>query len=284
LFSVTGNLGPQLNIGGYNGASYGMWMQVKDAGNGGTLYPILLQPLGGNVGIGTTSPSQKLEVVGGEIKAGRVDSSSEGGQVSFGRASDNATGWYIDVYGNTSTPDLRFVDVSNSAVRMSITSGGNVGIGTTSPSYKLDVNGSIGTTGLYGKSYGQTSSSSTTSIIDTELYYSTFGLGSIYMISYGGNPNGGGSGFYLATYVAYIAITTGWNGSAVRTYISSNVVSTNNAPNIGGLTLSAALWNGSSEVTDIPVTDGSYQIRIKITGYNSSYVGSSQYCYLTRLS
>ena len=88
----------------------------------------------GNVGIGTTSPSQKLEVVGGEIKAGRVDSSSEGGQVSFGRASDNATGWYIDVYGNTSTPDLRFVDVSNSAVRMSITSAGNVGIGTTSPS------------------------------------------------------------------------------------------------------------------------------------------------------
>jgi hypothetical protein len=79
---------------------------------------------GGNVGIGTTNPSQKLEVVGGEIKAGRVDSSSEGGQLSFGRASDNATGWYIDVYGNTSTPDLRFVDVSNSAVRMSISSEG----------------------------------------------------------------------------------------------------------------------------------------------------------------
>jgi hypothetical protein len=62
LFSVTGNLGPQLNIGGYNGSSYGMWLQVKDAGNGGTLYPILLQPLGGNVGIGTTSPSVPLEV------------------------------------------------------------------------------------------------------------------------------------------------------------------------------------------------------------------------------
>jgi hypothetical protein len=57
LFSITGSLGPQLNIGGYNGASYGMWLQVKDAGNGGTLYPILLQPLGGNVGIGTSSPN-----------------------------------------------------------------------------------------------------------------------------------------------------------------------------------------------------------------------------------
>jgi hypothetical protein len=80
----------------------------------------------GNFGIGTANPSQKLEVVGGEIKAGRVDSTNEGGQVSFGRATDNATGWYIDVYGNTSTPSLRFVDVSNSAVRMTIDSAGRL--------------------------------------------------------------------------------------------------------------------------------------------------------------
>jgi hypothetical protein len=79
-----------------------------------------------NIGIGTANPSQKLEVVGGEIKAGRVDSANEGGQVSFGRATDNATAWYIDVFGNTSTPQLRFVDVSNAAVRSSIDSSGNL--------------------------------------------------------------------------------------------------------------------------------------------------------------
>jgi hypothetical protein len=80
-----------------------------------------------NIGIGTNSPGAgiKLDVVGGEIKAGRVDSSQEGGQVSFGRATDNATAWYLDVYGNTSTPQLRFVDVSNAAVRASIDSSGN---------------------------------------------------------------------------------------------------------------------------------------------------------------
>jgi hypothetical protein len=80
----------------------------------------------GNLGIGTDNPSQKLEVVGGEIKAGRVDSTNEGGQVSFGRATDNATGWYIDVYGNTSTPSLRFVDVSNASVRATIDGSGRV--------------------------------------------------------------------------------------------------------------------------------------------------------------
>jgi hypothetical protein len=94
----------------------------------------------GNVGIGTTSPSQKLEVVGGEIKAGRVDTNQEGGQVSFGRASDNNTTWYIDAYGSSTSPQLRFVDVDNSAVRMVLT-GSNVGMGTTSPSYTLDVTG-----------------------------------------------------------------------------------------------------------------------------------------------
>jgi hypothetical protein len=99
--------------------------------------------LGGNVGIGTASPSQLFEVVGGEIKAGRVDSSQEGGQVSFGRALDNNTSWYIDLYGSSTSPQLRFVNVDNSVVAMTIT-GSTVGIGTSSPSARLDVVGSAG--------------------------------------------------------------------------------------------------------------------------------------------
>ena len=79
----------------------------------------------GNLGIGTDNPTQKLEVVGGEIKAGRVDTSQEGGQFSLARSTDNATAWYLDVYGNTSTPQLRFVDVSNASVRANIDSSGN---------------------------------------------------------------------------------------------------------------------------------------------------------------
>ena len=95
----------------------------------------------GSVGIGTTAPSQKFEVVGGEIKAGRIDTGSEGGQVSFGRSTDNNTAWYIDVYGSTSTPTLRFIDVSAASIRMTINESGNVGIGVASGTNLLDVNG-----------------------------------------------------------------------------------------------------------------------------------------------
>jgi hypothetical protein len=101
----------------------------------------------GSVGIGTNAPSQLLEVVGGEIKAGRVDSSNEGGQVSFGRATDNNTAWYIDAYGNVASPQLRFVDVTGAAVRMVLT-GSNVGIGLTGPRSILEVQKTSGNTSL----------------------------------------------------------------------------------------------------------------------------------------
>jgi hypothetical protein len=97
----------------------------------GTQSDVMSLTRDGNVGIGTCSPSQRLEVVGGEIKAGRVDSTNEGGQLSFGRALDNNTAWYIDAYGNAASPQLRFVNVDNAVVAMTIT-GSNVGMNTLS--------------------------------------------------------------------------------------------------------------------------------------------------------
>jgi hypothetical protein len=58
----------ELTLGGYLASPYGFWLQVKDnqsSGNGsGAAYPLLLNPIGGNVGIGVTNPGTKLDING----------------------------------------------------------------------------------------------------------------------------------------------------------------------------------------------------------------------------
>lgn len=76
----------------------------------------------GWLGVGTTSPSAQVTV-------GRLDSSSEGGQIDLCRSSDNASAWAVDVYGSTSTPVFRIVDNTASAERLRIASAGQIGIG-----------------------------------------------------------------------------------------------------------------------------------------------------------
>lgn len=56
----------------------------------------------------------------------RQNSASEGGQLDLARSVDNATGWYVDVYGNTSTPELRFVNTVSPYVQGKIDSSGSL--------------------------------------------------------------------------------------------------------------------------------------------------------------
>jgi hypothetical protein len=83
----------------------------------------------GNVGIGTSSPTSKLFV------EGTIQARSGSTGVSF--YGDGGAG-YINGIGA-----FPLIFNTNGAERMRITSGGNVGIGVTSPSAKLDVDGSI---------------------------------------------------------------------------------------------------------------------------------------------
>ena len=77
----------------------------------------------------------------GEIAINRFDTTNEGGQVTFKRAVDNVTGWYIDCYGATTSPSLRIA--SSSGVKATIDGSGNFGIGTETPSKTLHVNGTV---------------------------------------------------------------------------------------------------------------------------------------------
>jgi hypothetical protein len=196
-----------------------------------------------NVGIGTTNPSQKLEVVGGEIKAGRIDASSEGGQLSFGRATDNATAWYIDVYGNTSSPNLRFVDVSNAAIRAVIDGSGNFGLNTALPSSRLDVVGDAKISGVVTASSFSGNASSAT-------YATTAGIAT-YATSSG-----------IATYATTAGIST----------VAQGLTGTPNI-NVGVVTASQFSAGPYSVTSGILTTSSTSQVALvsySLTSYRSA--------------
>lgn len=93
----------------------------------------------GNVGIGTTSPSARLDVQGGSIINGN------------GTIQTAITYATMGIIGTLSNHDLGIY--TNNTEKIRVTSTGNVGIGTTSPSSRLEVTGQI--TGASGNEEGK---------------------------------------------------------------------------------------------------------------------------------
>ncbi|MCD6483456.1 MAG: hypothetical protein J7K83_04290, partial [Candidatus Aenigmarchaeota archaeon] len=114
--------------------------------------------ISGNVGIGVTSPSEKLDVNGG-IKVNYLTDGTSRSTSFWGSSADIAVNSVIYTAGilhqgetGGSPAGITFGDgntegndqislITNGETRLYINSGGNVGIGTTSPAKKLDVNG-----------------------------------------------------------------------------------------------------------------------------------------------
>tara|TARA_R110000787_G_scaffold20545_2_gene60959 strand:- start:435 stop:4628 length:4194 start_codon:yes stop_codon:yes gene_type:complete len=157
----------------------------------------------GNVGIGTTAPGTKLEISTSGIATLRInDSSSTTRRVDLSNSSGYAvltarngatnTGFYVQG-GATSSKYVRFHETytqfyTSDTERMRIDSSGNVGIGTSSPSKTLDVDGQLrirngGATGYALLEYGASATATNNWHVGSEgdgtyrFYNGNFGAG-----------------------------------------------------------------------------------------------------------
>ena len=138
LFSIQKNEeGYGLFSGLYgSGAS---WLQSGTA-DGTTDYSIVMQPNGGNVGIGTTSPTTHKLIVSGGTSLASFRSEGSGQNLKKLSISTGGDRVVLDA-STTADATTAFAFQTGGAEKMRITSAGKVGIGTTSPGAKLEIKG-----------------------------------------------------------------------------------------------------------------------------------------------
>jgi hypothetical protein len=130
---------------GNSAADGRVWLQAQRTDGTATAYNLTLNEAGGNVGIGTSSPGQKLTVQGAQLTIPAAGWSS--GQTAFNYLGDTNNGIKATNGGSTEVFSFNALTVATGATpteRMRIDSSGNVLVGTSTSFGKFSVFGTAG--------------------------------------------------------------------------------------------------------------------------------------------
>lgn len=110
----------------------------KASGGAANGWLIVPAPWTGQLALNGATPDAANNV---PLTLGRCDTSQEGGEVDFCRASDNARVYAQDVYTTGGIDYFRIVDIVAGATRMYMSSNGDVSFGPNAPTGPMDVSG-----------------------------------------------------------------------------------------------------------------------------------------------
>ncbi len=135
------------------------WIQTRSKAAYGTNYILGLNPNGGYVGIGTTNATSMLTVgnatgtIPGEIALNPTATTNEGGQILIKKSLSGGTNdWIIDHYGTSAANARLRLFNSNEVNGIVILESGFVGMGTSTPTVRLQVSGDIIANSIAGSS------------------------------------------------------------------------------------------------------------------------------------
>ena len=135
------------------------WLQMRSKSAYGTVYTLGINPLGGNVGIGTSTPNSTLTVgnaggtIPGEITLNPTTNAYEGGQINFKKSLTGSTAdWSIDQYGTTAADARLRIFNTSETNGMIIKENGYIGMGNSTPTVRLQVTGDIIANSIAGSS------------------------------------------------------------------------------------------------------------------------------------